>query len=57
MANVVRRDINPTFYITKGKFSITYGPLEDLSLQTIVPEYTEDERKGIPYEKKEGSQT
>jgi len=49
LADVVRRDINPTFYITKGKFSITYGPLEDLSLQTIVPEYTEEERGGIPF--------
>ena len=52
MADVVRRDINPMFFAAKGKFTITYGPVEDLRTRTMLPEYNEEERNGMPYPKK-----
>lgn len=54
VADVVRRDINPMFFATKGKFTITYGPVEDLRTRTILPDYTEEERNGIPYPREHG---
>ena len=55
VADVVRRDINPMFFAAKGKFTITYGPVEDLRMRTILPEYTEEERNGMPYPKERGN--
>ncbi len=49
VSDVVRRDINPMFFATSGKLTITYGPLEDLRTRTMIPEYTEEDRKGMPY--------
>lgn len=54
VADVVRRDINPMFFAVQGKFTITYGPVKDLRFQTILREYTEEEKKGIPYHEKRG---
>lgn len=52
VADVVRRDINPMFFATEGKFTITYGPMEDLRTSTVLPEYADEERKGMPYNRK-----
>lgn len=43
LADVVRRDINPTFFATKGKFLITRGSFD----RTLLLEYTEEEKKGM----------
>ena len=57
VADVVRHDVNPMFFATMGKFTVTYGPVEDLRTRTILAEYTEEERKGMPYDEKQGSST
>ncbi len=47
-ADVVRRDINPMFYALEGKFSLLYGPDENLVFNTSIPEFTEEEKKSMP---------
>ncbi len=49
VADVVRRDINPMFFATDGKFTVTGGPYEDLRTKTFLPQYNQEERKGMPY--------
>ena len=44
--NVVRRDVNPMFFATVGKFLIIEGPFEDLSFRTRLLEFKEDEKEG-----------
>lgn len=44
LADIVRRDINPLFMATQGKFSLVHGPDERLSFQTTIPEYSADEK-------------
>jgi len=56
VADVFRRDMNPLFYATKGKFTITYGPLEDLSWKSILPQYTPHEKDGMPYKSQSGGE-
>lgn len=53
VADIVRRDINPMFFAAKGRFTVTYGPVQDLRTRTILPEYSEEERKGMPYSEKQ----
>lgn len=43
LADVVRRDVNPTFFATKGKFLIIRGSFD----RTLLLEYTEEEKKGM----------
>lgn len=45
MADIVRRDINPLFFATKGKFFIVMGPYDGLEFRSYFFEYTEKERK------------
>ena len=45
LADIIRRDINPLFMATNGKFSIVIGPDDDLMYRTVVPEYSIDEKK------------
>jgi hypothetical protein len=54
LAELVRRDINPLFMATDGKFSLVWGPGNHLSFQTIVPEYSVDEKRQLidSYEEK-----
>ena len=54
LADLVRRDINPLFMGTDGKFSLIWGPDDNLSFHTIVPEYSTDEKRQLinSYEKK-----
>lgn len=47
LADIVRRDINPLFLATDGKFSLVWGPDDNLSFHTIAPEYSEDEKKQL----------
>jgi len=46
-ADVVRRDINPLFFATKGKFFVIMGPYDDLKWRSLFFEYTEEEKKDI----------
>ena len=54
LADLVRRDINPLFMATDGKFSLIWGPDDNLSFNTIVPEYSTDEKRQLidSYEQK-----
>lgn len=47
-AEVVRRDINPLFFSTKGKFIAHHGPYEDFSYRTSLPEYSTEEKSKLP---------
>lgn len=53
-ADIVRRDINPLFIATNGKFSLIWGPDDNLAFHTIVYEYSNEERKQLidSYEEK-----
>ena len=44
LADLVRRDINPLFMATDGKFSLMMGLSDKFSFSTIVPEYSTDEK-------------
>lgn len=46
VAEVVRRDINPSFFATEGKFLLTY--LEGLIVGTQLLEYTQEEKELLP---------
>lgn len=47
-ADVVRRDINPMFFATKGKFLIIEGPFMDMSFRTSLIEFLAEEKAGLP---------
>ena len=47
LADVVRRDVNPQFFATKGKFFVIMGPYEMLEFRSYFFEYTEDEKREI----------
>lgn len=47
LADVVRRDVNPLFFATKGKFFVIMGPYDMLTFRSIFFEYTEDKKKEI----------
>lgn len=47
-ADVVRRDINPMFFVESGKFVIVDGPYEDLSYHARIVEYTETQKSQLP---------
>ncbi len=47
-ADVVRRDINPMFFATRGKFLIMEGPFMDMSFRTSLLEFTEEEKIALP---------
>jgi len=47
-ADCVRRDINPAFFATRGKFSFETGPYEDFRQRTHVPEFSIEERDANP---------
>lgn len=44
LADVVRRDINPLFFATKGKFFVIMGPYDMLEFRSYFFEYTEQEK-------------
>jgi hypothetical protein len=48
VADVVRSEINPMFFVSPGKFIVTYGPSSMLRFITSVPEYSKAERKAQP---------
>jgi hypothetical protein len=47
LAELVRRDINPLFMATDGRFSLIWGPDDNLSFHTIAPEYSTDEKRQL----------
>jgi hypothetical protein len=48
-SDVVRRDINPMFFAESGKFLVIDGPFSPgMSYRASVPEFTEDEKRGLP---------
>lgn len=47
LADVVRRDINPLFFATKGKFFVIMGPYDALDFRSYFLEYTEQEKKEL----------
>lgn len=47
-ADVVRRDINPMFFATQGKFLIMEGPFMDFSFRTSLLEFTDEEKAKFP---------
>lgn len=47
-ADVVRRDVNPSFFAAHGRFSIKEGPFEDFSVRISIPQYSEAERDSMP---------
>jgi hypothetical protein len=47
LADIVRRDINPLFFATKGKFFVIMGPYGMLEFRSYFFEYTEQEKKEI----------
>ena len=44
-ADVVRRDVNPLFFATKGKFFVIMGPYSMLEFRSYFCEYTEAEKE------------
>jgi hypothetical protein len=54
LAELARRDINPLFMATEGKFSLIWGPDDNFSWHTIIPEYSTDEKRQLidSYEEK-----
>lgn len=46
-ADIVRRDINPLFFATKGKFFVIMGPYDELDFRSLFFEYTKEEKKKI----------
>ncbi len=47
LADIVRRDINPLFFATKGKFFVIMGPYDGLEFRSYFFEYTEREKRKI----------
>jgi hypothetical protein len=47
LADIVRRDINPLFFATKGKFFIIMGPYDGLEFRSYFFEYNEEEKKEV----------
>ena len=47
-SDIVRRDINPTFFADKGKFIIMEGPFDDLSHRASLLEFTSNEKAALP---------
>jgi len=48
-ADIVRRDVNPMFFVEMGKFFIEEGPLfPDFAFEFEVPQFSEEEKKRLP---------
>ncbi|KTD48378.1 hypothetical protein Lrub_0729 [Legionella rubrilucens] len=47
-ADTIRRDINPMFFIEKGKFLIVDGPCMDMKYHTSLLEYDDEEKLNLP---------
>lgn len=48
VADVVRRDVNPQFFLTEGRFTVTNGPDVNLTYSTAVFEFSHEEREHMP---------
>ncbi len=47
-ADIVRRDVNPLFFVENGKFGLLQGPFEDFKYYFTVPEFSDDEKQKLP---------
>ena len=47
-AEIVRRDVNPMFFVEKGRFMIEEGPLGDFDYTSSCPEFTQEEKDALP---------
>mgnify|MGYP001582570627 FL=1 len=47
LSDVVRRDINPLFFATKGKLFVIMGPYDMLEFRSYFFEYTDKEKRRI----------
>jgi hypothetical protein len=47
-ADVVRRDVNPMFFVESGKFVVTEGPFDDLSMRHRRYEFSSEQRDAMP---------
>lgn len=54
VADVVRRDLNPLFFATKGKFFVIMGPFDALEFRSYFLEYTEAEKRKMLHSCKKG---
>lgn len=46
-AEIVRRDVNPFFFIENGKFGVLYNPFEDSKWEFMVPEFNDSEKQSL----------
>lgn len=54
LAELVRRNINPLFFATKGKFFVIMGPFDNLDFRSYFFEYSGDEKRQILGQCEEG---
>lgn len=54
LADIVRRDVNPLFFATKGKFFVILGPYDFMTFRSLFFEYTDEQKKEIMLLCKEG---
>ncbi len=47
-AELIRRDINPLFFVEHGKFIVNQGLGMDLNYHATIPEFTETEKRALP---------
>ncbi len=47
-ADVVRRDVNPMFFVEHGKFVLHEGLCSDFKFHCIIPEYSEEDKQDLP---------
>lgn len=48
VSDVIRRDINPLFYVKEGKFTVSVGPDMNLNHKTYLVELTDDGKLMLP---------
>lgn len=48
VADIVRRELNPSFFAVPGKFVVTVGPNMSLAFVTRVAEYSEEQKQAEP---------
>ncbi len=50
VCDLVRQHLSPAYRLQEGRLTVSLGPFSDLSILTFVPEYSPQERDGIPYD-------
>lgn len=47
-SDVVRRDVNPMFFVEYGKFRVYQGLGTDFKTHLVIPQFTQEERNSLP---------